>query len=178
MWKITKEFYFEYGHRVWNQDLVEEFSGCSINSCRFLHGHSGKILVTLQGEELKNGMVFDFKNLDFIKKFIDESLDHKFIMDINDPLSNMMGLKLNGERYYVNKEGYKIINLDNWYYQSSPIEQKEYFSSFILVDFVPTSENICKWLYDIIQNRLKDAGIKVYSIKFFETVKSSSEYIG
>jgi len=178
MWKITKEFHFEYGHRVWNQDLVEEFSGCSINSCRHLHGHSGKILVTLEGEELKNGMIFDFKNLDFIKKFIDESLDHKFILDINDPMCDLLSLKLNQDYYYIRKQGYKIINLDNPVYSGIPDIYKEYYASFVLVDFVPTSENICKWLYDIIQNRLKDTGIKVYSVKFYETVKSSSEYIG
>ena len=85
-WKISKEFDFCYGHRVWSQTLNPEFSLDSCLKCRHLHGHQGKILVYLEADELHNGMVTDFKHLNWFKQFIDDVLDHKFILDVNDPL--------------------------------------------------------------------------------------------
>ena len=85
-WKISKEFDFCYGHRVWSQTLNTEFSLDGCLKCRHLHGHQGKILVYLEASELKDGMVTDFKHLNWFKQFIDDVLDHKFILDVNDPL--------------------------------------------------------------------------------------------
>ena len=85
-WKISKEFEFCYGHRVWSQTLNTEFSLDGCLKCRHLHGHQGKILVYLEASELKDGMVTDFKHLNWFKQFLDDTLDHKFILDINDPL--------------------------------------------------------------------------------------------
>ena len=41
-WKISKEFEFCYGHRVWSQTLNTEFSLDGCLKCRHLHGHQGK----------------------------------------------------------------------------------------------------------------------------------------
>ena len=86
MWEISKEFDFCYGHRVWSQSLNVEFSLDSCLMCRHLHGHQGKVIVYLKSDTLKSGMVTDFKHLNWFKKFLDDVIDHKFIIDINDPL--------------------------------------------------------------------------------------------
>ena len=52
-WKISKEFEFCYGHRVWSQTLDTEFSLDGCLKCRHLHGHQGKILVYLSPFEIK-----------------------------------------------------------------------------------------------------------------------------
>ena len=85
-WRISKEFDFCYGHRVWSQELNVDFSMDPCLKCRHLHGHQGKVIVYLESNNLKNGMVTDFKHLNWFKHFLDDVLDHKFIIDINDPL--------------------------------------------------------------------------------------------
>ncbi|MFB1007956.1 MAG: 6-carboxytetrahydropterin synthase, partial [Sulfurospirillum sp.] len=86
IWQISKEFDFCYGHRVWSQQLDSEFSLTGCLACRHLHGHQGKVIVYLQSSELKDGMVTDFHHLNWFKLFLDNTLDHKFIIDIHDPL--------------------------------------------------------------------------------------------
>jgi 6-pyruvoyltetrahydropterin/6-carboxytetrahydropterin synthase len=97
---IDKSFSFCYGHRVHNQSLNTKFTenndGCL--ACRHLHGHEGLIKVFLEEDyspeagEISNiektGMVTDFKHLGWFKNFLDDVLDHKMILDINDPLNS------------------------------------------------------------------------------------------
>ena len=45
---------------------------------------------------------------------------------------------------------------------------------FIIVDFVPTSENISAWLLQIVQKKMMEININVSHIEFFETPKSKS----
>ena len=71
-----------FGRKSWM--LSSHLIGCL--ACRHLHGHQGKIIVFLQSNELKNGMVTDFHHLNWFKLFLDNTLDHKFIIDIHDPL--------------------------------------------------------------------------------------------
>lgn len=89
-WTIDKQFSFCYGHRVWSQQLKTEF--CDVNDasckCRFLHGHQANVHVFLESDKLERGVVTDFKHLGWLNKFFDEYLDHKFIIDLNDPWLN------------------------------------------------------------------------------------------
>ena len=88
-WKISKAFEFCYGHRVWSQELNPDYSLDPCLKCRHLHGHQGRIEVFLESSELnRGGMVTDFKHLNWFKQFLDDVLDHKFIIDIHDPFSN------------------------------------------------------------------------------------------
>ena len=180
MWRISKSFNFEYGHRVWTQELDNELSCSDICKCQMPHGHSGKLVVCLESDKLnEQGMVTDFHNLNWLKKLIDNHLDHRTLLDINDPGLNAffpITDNMEIEEILTDEIKYKKYKIDDSLVISNVY--KIIYDGYVLVDFVPTSENICKWLYDIIQNKLKDTGIKVYSIKFYETVKSSSEYIG
>ena len=112
MWKISKEFDFCYGHRVWSQTLNTEFSLDGCLKCRHLHGHQGKILVYLEASELNNGMVTDFKHLNWFKQFLDDTLDHKFILDINDPLFSTLLPHIDKIDLIKFDEGYYLPSLD------------------------------------------------------------------
>jgi 6-pyruvoyltetrahydropterin/6-carboxytetrahydropterin synthase len=90
MWAIDKQFSFCYGHRVWSQQLRKEFceAGDSSCKCRFLHGHGATVHVFLESDKLERGMVTDFKHLGWLNTFFNKYLDHKFIIDVNDPWFN------------------------------------------------------------------------------------------
>lgn len=77
MFRVTKEIYFCYGHRLL------DYAG----KCRNLHGHNGRAVVTLEAPTLdKLGMVVDFTDIKrVIGAWIDEALDHRMILHRDDP---------------------------------------------------------------------------------------------
>lgn len=185
MYKIGKQFDFCYGHRVWSQELKEGYSEDMNLKCRHYHGHQGKIIVYLENMEdsnkLEKGMVTDFKHLGWFKRWIDDVLDHKFIMDINDPIRNILFPITKFDNSYefdklfqVNKYNYYTIWEDVYNILSQP--EKEIYEGLIFVEFVPTSENISKWLCDIVNEKMNQIGIKCSHIQFYETPKSESNY--
>ena len=178
MWKIDKTFEFAYGHRVHTQSLNNKYANDLKCACRHLHGHEGKIQVYLQSDVLDNtGMVTDFRHLEWLKKWINNYIDHKFILDRNDPLYNkMIGDKklkpvLVTDTHYV--AGFEII-LDD-ILTNTP--EYEYYEGFLIVDFVPTSENLSKWLCGIVDAKMKLLGVKTVQIDWWETPKSKSTWI-
>tara|TARA_B110000046_G_scaffold182656_1_gene217107 strand:+ start:488 stop:1024 length:537 start_codon:yes stop_codon:yes gene_type:complete len=172
-WQISKEFDFCYGHRVWSQELIKEFSLDDCLMCRHLHGHQGKVLVHMESENLKNGMVTDFKHLNWFKKFLDDSIDHKFIIDINDPLfSTLLPHFKDKENLVLMPQNYKLPDMRVIHNEERCIQ--EMYEGFIIVDFVPTSENLSAWLLEIVQDKMAKIDIKVSHIEYFETPKSRS----
>jgi len=171
MWEISKEFDFCYGHRVWSQTLNTNFSLDNNLMCRHIHGHQGKIIIYLEAKKLKDGMVTDFKHLNWFKKFLDDVLDHKFIIDINDPLFSAIVPNIKKDNLIKFEEGYSLVDL-------KPFKNEflELYESFIIVNFVPTSENLSAWLLKIVQNKMKKLDIKVSHIDFLETFKSKSTF--
>ena len=193
MWEITKHFDFCYGHRVHTQELDAELSCNSACKCRHLHGHQGKLKVTLAGKELKNGMVTDFHHLNWLKVFIDDYFDHKMIMDINDPyLSNIVApLDFYDGDYYAHIlcENYKPSGLSLAIIDYNILDEialtpaeREVLEGLVVVDFVPTSENLAKFIFDWVSFRMAEhcnkEKIVVKSVVFEETPKSSSTYTG
>lgn len=171
-WKISKSFDFCYGHRVWSQELNPEFSLDPCLKCRHLHGHQGKVIIYLEANKLQNGMVTDFKHLNWFKAFLDDVLDHKFILDLNDPLFNTLLPHYKKDELLSFDEGYFIPDLTK--IKNEPLHIKEMYEGYILVDFVPTSENLSAWFLQIAQNKMKKIDIKVSSVEFEETPKSKS----
>ena len=177
-WIISKEFDFCYGHRVWSQELDAEFSLDNKCICRHLHGHQGKIIIKLSGSTLISGMVTDFKHLNWFKKFLDDVLDHKFIIDMHDPLFRMIiphNDMVSEYPWICKSQGYSIINPD-FYKTLADIRLIELLEGYVVVDFVPTSENLSKWLFEIVQTKMDKLGVNVDSVQFYETPKSSSQY--
>lgn len=171
-WKIAKQFDFCYGHRVWGQKLNEEYSLTIHCKCRHLHGHQAQVIIYLESDKLNSqGMVVDFGNLQWFKQFLDDVVDHKFIIDKNDPL----------RRTLIPDDFYNLIEYPQnyWTLDLTPLADDyliEYYESFVFVDFVPTSENLSKWFFDIVQEKMKKIGVKVSRVQFYETPKSQSQY--
>ena len=175
-WQIDKQFDFCYGHRVWSQKLNREFSLDSCLACRHLHGHQGKIKVILESSSLSDGMVTDFKHLNWFKEWLDSVLDHKFIIDKDDPLFfDLMSHycdsrgKFDSTKFFYHSEGYWSCNLR--YVEDNPLLIEKY-EGMIVVEFIPTSENISAWLLNIVQKRMEKIGVNVVAIEFWETPKS------
>lgn len=78
MFSITREIDFCYGHRLLNYE----------GKCRHLHGHNGKVLITIEASGLdERGMVLDFGEIKrVVHEWIDENLDHRMILQRNDPM--------------------------------------------------------------------------------------------
>ncbi len=193
-WTIKKTFEFDYGHRVHNQTLNQEYSIDNRCVCRHLHGHRGVVEVSLTANELKDDMVTDFKHLNWFKQFIDDAVDHKMIMDKDDPLLRVIFplwdqcSKLYRVRFVdqFNSEGKKIgdevmhdmlyISVEkNELFENDPILW-ELYEGLVVVEFVPTSENLSKWFFNIVKLRMEPLGVKVNSLIFKETPKSESNY--
>lgn len=192
-WIIDKSFNFCYGHRVHNQRLDTKFteSGDACLACRHLHGHEGLVKVfleeTLGGTNVQDtGMVTDFKHLGWFKNFLDDTLDHKFIMDLQDPLFktefpiclNDRGLEANT---HLMNEGFRIPNLDvvRGYLKDNQITGVEAdailekYEGAVFVDFVPTSENLSGWLLKVCVEKMSGlSGVKVKAVEYWETPKS------
>ena len=191
--EISKSFDFCYGHRVWNQSLNKEYSLDDACVCRHLHGHQGKLIVTLQldsGGIGDNGMVTDFKHLNWLKKWIDDALDHKFIIDRRDPLleyiiPSEVQIDIDCEdvfdKFLIEDKGdYWIFHSDCYLKKAWP-HLRDILEGFVFVNFVPTSENLCNWLMGIIRRKMSKltnirAGfvfeVKVTKVEFQETPKS------
>jgi 6-pyruvoyltetrahydropterin/6-carboxytetrahydropterin synthase len=93
MYRVTREIYFCYGHRLLNYD----------GKCRHLHGHNGKAVITLAAAELDRlGMVMDFSHIKrVLNAWIDETLDHKMLLHEDDPVLPL--LRQQGEPVHVMK---------------------------------------------------------------------------
>lgn len=198
-WEISKTFSFDFGHRVHNQTLNTEFSLDGHCACKHMHGHTGKVQVYLESDTLVGGFVTDFKHLNWFGKFLDDFIDHKFVLDLNDPwFANIVNAKQNWENGKLvsltstqplnTKEGreLKLIpvfvpNTDHMVgYQidvsdlSGP--EQEYLESYFLVSFVPTSEFFTKWLYEALDAKMSKIGITVSRVSWAETPKSLAVY--
>jgi len=176
-WIIDKAFDFCYGHRVWSQSLDKTYSLDECLMCRHLHGHQGQIKIFLSAESLTDGMVTDFKHLNWFKAWLDATLDHKFIIDRNDPLFfDLMSHYTDADgamdeaKFYVHHEGYWTPRLELLTQAPAPLLEK--YEGMVVVDFVPTSENLTAWILGIVSDRMQGLGVAVEAVEFWETPKS------
>lgn len=75
MYRITKQFSFSASHRL--AHLPQE------HPCSRLHGHNYVVEVVLESRELNSeGFVRDYGELDPLKRFVDERLDHRHLEEV------------------------------------------------------------------------------------------------
>ena len=91
MYRVCKQIYFCYGHRLLNYD----------GPCMHPHGHNGMAEIFLASDQLdKRHMLFEFGDLkEILKGWIDEQLDHKMLLHREDPL--VKPLQKMGEPVYL-----------------------------------------------------------------------------
>jgi 6-pyruvoyltetrahydropterin/6-carboxytetrahydropterin synthase len=91
MFRVTREITFCYGHRLLNYE----------GKCRHLHGHNGRVVITLEAAELDPlGMVMDFSRIKrVVSTWIDETLDHRMLLHRDDPA--LPFLRQQGEPVFV-----------------------------------------------------------------------------
>lgn len=75
MYTISKQFTFSASHQLLNLPETHQ--------CHRLHGHNYVVEVELQTDKLDHhGFVVDYGDLDPLKQFIDEKLDHRHLNDV------------------------------------------------------------------------------------------------
>lgn len=82
MFRIAKEFRFNYGHRLWGAKT----------KCARLHGHSARVLIEISAAKLdKKGMVVDFFDMkNTVGDWIEKNLDHRMVLNRKDPLVKVL----------------------------------------------------------------------------------------
>lgn len=91
MYRVSREMSFCYGHRLLDYE----------GKCRHLHGHNGKLVITLEAPELdRRGMLVDFGEIKReVQRWVDDNLDHNLLLRRDDPLLPL--LQERGERVFV-----------------------------------------------------------------------------
>lgn len=134
--EIKKEYKFYAGHR--NQELEDK--------CQRPHGHDYKVFCVF--EVVRTGSIStlfgDFDSV--IEPFLKNEIDHRFVMDVNDPLLPYM-------RKYEKDSG-KDLGLK-------------------IIPFASSVENICFYLFDKIS---REFGFKLNRIELQETRTSTIIY--
>ncbi|WP_317055067.1 6-carboxytetrahydropterin synthase QueD [Roseovarius rhodophyticola] len=75
MYRITKEFHFSASHQL--HGLPED------HQCARLHGHNYIVEIEMRAEDLNaHGFVRDYLDLAELKRYIDDTLDHRHLNDI------------------------------------------------------------------------------------------------
>jgi len=124
-------------------------------------------------------MVTDFCNLGWLKKFIDDTIDHKFIFGMDDPFFSRLLLENTLVSVYVPDTDFKIGSVfDLSKYKNKESADYEIAEGYFIVDFVPTSENLSKWMYDLVQAKMDRIDVNVSKVIWWETPKSQSTYTG
>jgi len=162
MYKITKEFEASYAHRVWNQTLNDG----QVCKCRRCHGHNSVIQLELKATTLQNDMVLDYNELGCFKKFVDDYIDHRTILDMNDPILKHFKIE-----YIIDAPKFGFSKIINMYPIKDEVEQ-ELYDSIILIDCVPTSENFCRLIYDGLKKTIP----QISKVSWSETGKTNATY--
>ena len=80
MFTILKQFQFSASHQL--SGLSED------HPCSRLHGHNYVVEVELKSAELNSvGFVRDYRDLDLLKQYIDNTLDHRHLNEVMGDLN-------------------------------------------------------------------------------------------
>jgi 6-pyruvoyltetrahydropterin/6-carboxytetrahydropterin synthase len=123
-------------------------------------------------------MILDFNELKVIKEFLDGFVDHRFLMDIEDPL-----LKSWMEKYGLKMEDLEV-NSAGFVFDTKSFKDEceiEFFNSLVILPFVPTSENLALWLFSVVEglvhkvNKELNKKVKVVKLRWWESESSFAE---
>jgi len=142
---LVKELSFDAAHFV--------HTAGKDSPCRFIHGHTWKVIVSLAGEMRKDGMIIDFR---LLKKVIDK-YDHKII------LPSQLCTKINAV------EGMVSIQTDTFFGEFN-IKGVKFIDSIS-----STAENIANEILKDILNKGNQEGYKItmIDVEVFESPTAS-----
>lgn len=139
--RITKHFEFEMAHSLLNYDGL----------CKFIHGHTYKLEVTLIGTAIddssnpKHGMLIDFKDLKtIVNKNVVNIFDHAYVINSQTPQEEVKFIRKFSERTLV-------------------------------VDYQPTCEQLTLDFVDRLKNNFPN-NIVLHSLRLYETTTSFTEW--
>lgn len=202
MFTICKEFEGSMMHHVFNQsfddDLTERKNFPHL--CRREHGHNFTYLISLKSKELYKDMVLDYNELGFVKKIVNNWLDHRGMFSKDDPLITSLVLPqlsaLHGKveeqieleqipelcvgeyQVYRVKLDEKDKQPDNCFYQ--------WLDGLLISSFNTTSECLARWMFNLVKQKIDQYNakypdrpdVKVASVAYKETPKSTCTYTG
>lgn len=195
MFTIEKTFTGDLAHRIHTQRLDSDFTekGTKILKCRRLHGHTFGLKVKLGSKTLENDMVLDYNELGFVKDMINDILDHRTLIAESDPILEKVLLPVFSD--YIKEsllekssEPYPIFIKTPWECSKFNIDViedqdiKEFLDSFVIVPFTTSSENISRWIFQIVEskiykfNQIHSTDVKVLSVSYKETPNSEAVY--
>lgn len=186
MYTIDKTLEFCYGHRVWTQTLDGRFSSDLQCACRHLHGHEAKVQIFLTATRLNpQGMVTDFRHLEWAKLWVNKYVDHKFLVHREDPaLTSIVPLLSQWVRLNVTPggdtdspskltAGYLVVKDTD---APEPEYVDELRDGILILDFVPTSENLARWMFQLVRHYMSPLDVQITQVDWWETPRSRSSY--
>ena len=189
MHTVEKTFEFDLAHRIHNQNLDSSFTETSkpVLKCRRLHGHTAQLKIKLGADKLVDDMVIDYNEMGFVKRMVDDVLDHRTLLSSEDPLYEKVVKNI--FKQYTNLIcGISLFNDFKWHVRTidtSSIEDqdiKEFLSAFVIVPFTTSSENIANWIAEVVKehvdlyNTRNNTNVKLVSVSYKETPKSEAVY--
>lgn len=124
------------------------------SKCRNLHGHTYTVIIGVDGDIIKEegvsdeGMVIDFGDLkEILQDEIYDFLDHSFMVYNKDYL-------------------FEIFKKEVFFNEMK----------LIIVDFVPTAENIARWLYNKLKDKINSKQRMLKYVTVWETQNSSATF--
>lgn len=167
MYTVSKEIEFDAGHRVPNHK----------SKCRNPHGHRYRLRVTITGSVVTTpgasdeGMLADFGDLKtFMTYGVHDVLDHGFIVHEDDRTMLMaLGEASEGDMSTPGHEYWQIVDYEQG-------EANRFGWKVIVVPFIPTAENLAKWCWDQMKERVESIGFKMYLVELWETPTSLATY--
>jgi 6-pyruvoyltetrahydropterin/6-carboxytetrahydropterin synthase len=103
-------------------------------------------------------------------------IDHQFVLDRSDPLYN----QIVGDRGLVPVLVPNTDYVAGWHLDLTGLDpntpEYEYYEGFMIVDFVPTSENLSSWMAELVDVKMKPLNVTVDHIDWWETPKSRSVF--
>ena len=138
-------------------------------------------------------MVLDYNELGFVKDMINDILDHRTLIAESDPILKKVLLpvfsdNLKESLLEKSSEPYPVFIKTSWECSKFNIDViedldiKEFLGSFVIVPFTTSSENISRWIFQIVEskiykfNQIHGTDVKVLSVSYKETPNSEAVY--
>lgn len=179
-----------YAHRVWNP--IYSYDG----NCRMIHGHTADlgIMATYNTETIVHRDVEIA--IDDVCSFMTKNIYSRFLIDYADPMfytlvsslyesfAEQCGVDIYAKGFQLFKPivftatGMPVaseVNLDA-FEKAKNSHIYDILKSYVILDFCPSSDNLCKWFYAIAKYRLNSVGAVIDHVEWSSTSNRKAFY--